>query len=450
MPALFTALNLCLAGTNALHDVYDLLRDVATVVHDNVDEQLIAGLGQELAEAEGGIKYVHIPYADASGHDLDEVFLSDAERPWSSRKCAKPCSETEGCIGWTFVDGRRACYLKGADIESGAEFAVFDGNAPKKQHTHVGILHKAYRSINFNDAKKREERKEHGALGAEDEDVNALLKGLSPSTREAEKDEAYADQPRNVVSCDVDDGACQASAWTSLGEDWWLPFIDGWAHRWGLQVFDETEESKQNGQEGKMSVKLRNAVDAFDAPSSWVRWEPPMLVHINALLLGKGKSWEGTVGESAYWVFTNWTPRSGNHPHITGKGATVHIQKGQHSDNIKVLGDAKDEYEHQQMSTSITKMLGDAFDEYERTVGRVSVADWAHPHKALTPVLKPLARLFSTLAEMHPFVDGNSRTRTIVLHACMVRAGGHPLLLPDNGWWIYNVSETSFVSATLY
>jgi hypothetical protein len=211
--------------------------------------------------------------------------------------------------------------------------------------------------------------------------------------------------------------------WTSLGEDWWLPFIDGWAHRWGLQVFDDTTESRENGQDGKISVKLQKAVDVFDAPSSWVRWEPPMLVHINALLRGETKTWEAGTG---FQVFSNFHPHEA-HGNL-GKGA-VQIHKDWDSD--------------------VNKMLGDAFDEYERDVGHVLVAHWAHPRKALTPVLKPLARLFSTLAEMHPFDDANSRTRTVVLQACMVRAGGHPLLLPDNGWWIYNVSENP-LSLPLY
>jgi hypothetical protein len=48
---------------------------------------------------------------------------------------------------------------------------------------------------------------------------------------------------------------------------------------------------------------------------------------------------------------------------------------------------------------------------------------------------------------MHPFADANSRTRTIVLNKCMIRAGGHPLLLPGNGWWIYNVSENPLTTA---
>ena len=227
-----------------------------------------------------------------------------------------------------------------------------------------------------------------------------------------------------MVSCDVNDGACQANVWTSLGQDWWLPFIDGWAHRWGLQVFDGTVESKENAQDGKVSVKLRKAVDVFDAPGSWVRWEPQRVVHINALLRGKPKTWEAGTRSwakdaSHAWVFSNFHPRVAHA--LDWKKGAVHIHKGWDSD--------------------VDKMLGHAFDVYERDVGHVLVAHWVHPRKALTPVLKPLARLFSTLAEMHPFADANSRTRTMVLHKCMVRAGGHPFLLADNGWWIYDVNS---------
>jgi hypothetical protein len=358
------------------------------------------------------------------------VELQSLLAAYKQRKIASALEVGRGAQAVSSTKEGAAAIAKLSSLSEQAKEAVSRLAEQKKS---MGIETSHADSVNFIKQSPAHLNALHAALGAEDEDVNALLRGLSPLTREAEKEEAYARPPRKVVSCDVYDGACQASVWTSLGEDWWLPFIDGWAHRWGLQVFDDTGESKENGQDGKTSEKLRKAVDAFDAPSSWVRWKPPMLVHINALLRGKTKKWEAAlkIHGSTPGVFSGFSPRK-----HTGDPGTSKFGKGA----VQI---------HKNWGSDVNKMLGDAFDEYERDVGHVSVADWAHPHKALTPVLKPLARLFSTLAEMHPFDDANSRTRTVVLQACMVRAGGHPLLLPDNGWWIYNVSENP-LSLPLY
>ena len=42
------------------------------------------------------------------------------------------------------------------------------------------------------------------------------------------------------------------------------------------------------------------------------------------------------------------------------------------------------------------------------------------------------------MAEIHPFLDANGRTRNIVLETELCRLGGHPLLLHDTGWFVYN------------
>ena len=64
-----------------------------------------------------------------------------------------------------------------------------------------------------------------------------------------------------------------------------------------------------------------------------------------------------------------------------------------------------------------------------------------HPRRAFGGVLHPLAVFYATVAELHPFPDGNSRTRMIFSQIETTRLGGHPLMLPDNGWAVYNFNN---------
>ena len=63
--------------------------------------------------------------------------------------------------------------------------------------------------------------------------------------------------------------------------------------------------------------------------------------------------------------------------------------------------------------------------------------------------LEPLAKLFAYAAELHPFPDGNSRTRALLLNSKLVQAGGHEVLLYNIGWPIYYMTSYEQVQSYL-
>ena len=56
---------------------------------------------------------------------------------------------------------------------------------------------------------------------------------------------------------------------------------------------------------------------------------------------------------------------------------------------------------------------------------------------SVPPAFPALARLFSAMADLHPFNDANSRTRLFLLSTELTRMGSHPVMLEENGWSIY-------------
>lgn len=88
-------------------------------------------------------------------------------------------------------------------------------------------------------------------------------------------------------------------------------------------------------------------------------------------------------------------------------------------------------------------LIDEALAAYSASIDG-AVAQWqsaANPRRAFGDLLHPLAVLFATEAEIHPFRDGNSRTRTFLIQVEITRLGGHPLLLADNGWAVYSFNS---------
>ena len=53
------------------------------------------------------------------------------------------------------------------------------------------------------------------------------------------------------------------------------------------------------------------------------------------------------------------------------------------------------------------------------------------------------------MAELHPFSDGNSRTRVVLLQSELTRLGGHPILIPETWRSIYTYNSLEEVEAMI-
>jgi len=81
--------------------------------------------------------------------------------------------------------------------------------------------------------------------------------------------------------------------------------------------------------------------------------------------------------------------------------------------------------------------LGRILAEYYDAIDAIRVPKSSGNH--IYRALPFIARLFHKLAILHPFCNGNSRTRTMVLQTELVRQGGHPTVLWDNYHGIYQI-----------
>ena len=254
----------------------------------------------------------------------------------------------------------------------------------------------------------------------------------------------------NLESCTrVADPTCLVRSWTVFGDLlWWLPYVDGWAHRWGAAAFDGTAESQENGQDGRVSAYLRATHDHFRSTAAWgaasgetgaerqsdgALWSSSRALWTNQMLRGCGEG--STSSRRCVGLFTTYTPRHTNDgiadSRVHGEGVVSVFKPG----------------DWEQVQVDVPAMLDTAFANYSRELADAVArspplwADYLHPRRAFGGVLRPLSWLFAYLAELHPFPDANSRTRNFILQTSLLRAGGHLLLLPDNGWVVYQMSS---------
>ena len=100
-------------------------------------------------------------------------------------------------------------------------------------------------------------------------------------------------------------------------------------------------------------------------------------------------------------------------------------------------------------------LVGTPLDEFDAAIAKddCGISRWTsnarerlsleqhHPRAALGCLLPAAATLYAKMAELHPFIDGNSRTRTMMLNIQLARAGAHPVVLYNNGWGVYHMNN---------
>ena len=225
------------------------------------------------------------------------------------------------------------------------------------------------------------------------------------------------------------------SIWTGLGDkNWWMPFIDGWAHKCGAVAFDHAASIKWSGGDGDLSGHLKSLYNKFSDKDVLykIRLNHSSVESMNLEL--QGVSANSYVSNQLY---TDWQPRKDEPPgDMMGyKGAVKVLDKKEMFAHMKSIQDWSD----------LPKLLvQDPLDEFYTAINKdgcsVSI-DNPHPRAALGCLLPAAATLYATLAELHPFIDGNSRTRTMVLQTQLTRAGAHPVVLYNNGWAAYHMNS---------
>lgn len=211
--------------------------------------------------------------------------------------------------------------------------------------------------------------------------------------------------------------------WTALGDNWFMEFIDGRAHAGGPHVFDHTSNERMNDNPGGWAsgdLTYQNQEKKyieFSMENAWgweSRWSIDKLASVNAFHRVVNCSLPSCLDMFDYM---NQGPRETGW-RFDGDFDTMDRTKPRWSwDKIAVLKEILTEYY-------------DGVDSIQETLS--DGKDGTRIHKALPFI----AKLYYRLAVLHPFYDGNSRTRNLVLQTELVRQGGHPTVLWDNYWGV--------------
>jgi len=196
--------------------------------------------------------------------------------------------------------------------------------------------------------------------------------------------------------------------WTALGENSWMEFVDGRAHAGGPHVFDKAAQSSHpNRAVGDKSFQNQVlARDAFSVEQAWEsRWSVEKLATLNARLRDTQCDQPSCTD-----MFDNY--RSSMNIDASAKTAWL------------------------------TRILAEYYGAIDAIPVAAPVFGDTGGSARISQVLLNIAVLFHKLALLHPFADGNSRTRLMVLQTELIRHGGHPIVLWDNYWGIYHMPNS--------
>lgn len=228
--------------------------------------------------------------------------------------------------------------------------------------------------------------------------------------------------------------------WSALGAHWWHLFIDGRAHAKGLHAFDN-KHVKANwdgvSSGAKTSENLRRAYESRKKHEAWgQKWGIDDVEALNSLLLDKNCTIEDCSGEKIYTHFSPrfsddvdpWFPR----PHARIRGDKLGTDDDHYLTSFLPFPSWDNLFEeaskqHKNFSSLKAIALADLLDDYYTGIANASLP-YALPH---------LAKLYYRLADLHPFRDGNSRTRNFILQTELVELGGHPSSMWDMYWQVY-------------
>jgi hypothetical protein len=259
--------------------------------------------------------------------------------------------------------------------------------------------------------------------------------------------------------------------WTALGTNSWMLTTDGKAHYKGSAAFDGSADAKRHA-DGEMSTHLTESFDMFRSTDAWrnLRWNARQLTAHNARLRGVAECPVQT-SESFAQRFSprDDRPRGSSGPTWACSEIFLpfFLPRVPHAERSRRVQSSVSNMASCLPSTSPTpvalnesetytvaakaRALDELFDSYYADLDR---GHYGRLHFEHTPASVPagfprLAQLYASLADLHPFVEANSRSRLLVLQTELVRLGGHPLMLEELGWGQYYYSTERSLQAFL-
>ena len=166
--------------------------------------------------------------------------------------------------------------------------------------------------------KEREEREEAAATAEEQAAVKAEEAAAAAEEQAAAKaeEQAAAGAAKTVAHAAAKDMQARPVSirhpWRALRANWWMPFIDGWAHQCGEKAFDQSKTLTRLDGDGDFSVALRSQHAKFSD------YELMHGTHLNIDMVEQmnmqlqGLSWAANPDFGAWEVaspYTEWQPR---------------------------------------------------------------------------------------------------------------------------------------------
>jgi len=224
----------------------------------------------------------------------------------------------------------------------------------------------------------------------------------------------------------------KAERWSALEANWWYVFIDGKAHAKGVHAFDKPKKTSfDSGMQ--TSEHEKQVYELWKKPEAWgERWSVEKVEALNSVYRGLNCTIEPCGGSE---IYKSYVPRYSWENEIISNEYLETDQNYTLTDifpfpvpncslSPRVLPATW------QKRAALASLLEDYYTAIDAASARESRA-------ALQSGLPHLAKLFYRLADLHPFIDGNSRTRNLLLQTMLVELGGHPTAMWDDYWEIY-------------
>lgn len=202
-------------------------------------------------------------------------------------------------------------------------------------------------------------------------------------------------------------------------------FIDGRAHGKGVHAWDKADDEGMAIRSGvSTSAAQRSAYLQRLHSSSWERWTIDKIEQFQF-------SQACLNNDLRAVAYSSYMPRLWfRYDHWYRACNQTDFAEGNTSDCFTNLLPEPDTNPISPLKKRVLlqALLADYYDAVDSLPAGSSRFGEGFPH---------LAKLFYSLADLHPFGDGNSRVRLWVLQTELVALGGHPVTMWDNYWWVY-------------